>query len=269
MRTRTRIDRRFADLAARGKKGFIAYVTACDPALGDTADAVLRLEQAGVDVVELGIPFSDPLADGRVNQDASTRALTAGARFRDVLEVAGRIRRHSNIPLLFFSYLNPLLAGGFGNTVRRAASVGVDGFLILDLPVEESSSYVQSLERERLNHVCLVTPTSPAERIRTIVRSAGGFVYCVSREGVTGMQKSLSSAALELVRRTKKYTRLPVALGFGISTPAQAASAARAADGVVVGSAIVARFAQEGPTAAGRARAARWVGRLVRAVQEV
>lgn len=264
----TRIDRSFGKLRARGEKGFIAYITAGDPSLKDTVDIVRRLEDVGVDIVELGIPFSDPLADGRVNQEAAARALAGGANLDGVLKCVASIRRTSEIPLLFFSYLNPLIARGFESTARRSAEAGVDGFLILDLPVEESASLRRVLAKQHLNHVCLVTPTTPPRRIRQIARSASGFVYCVSREGVTGMQKRLAGAAVELVRATRRCTALPVALGFGLSTPAQARAAAAAADAVIVGSAIVDRLAAEPRTAAGRARAVSWVGKLVRAVKQ-
>jgi tryptophan synthase alpha chain len=265
----TRIEQRFGWLKSRRKKGFIAYITAGDPTLKATVEIVLRLEDAGVDIVELGIPFSDPLADGRVNQQAATRALAHGTTLDGVLDCVSEIRSKSEIPIMFYSYLNLLIARGFENTIRRAAGAGADGFLILDLPVEESAQCGMILERHRLNNICLVAPTSPDERIRKIVRASTGFVYCVSREGVTGMQKQLSPAAVSLIRKTKRLTKLPVVLGFGISTPAQAQAAAREADAIVVGSAIVDRFASEPHTGRGRARAAAWVKTLVQAVRRV
>ncbi len=263
----TRIERCFADLQASNQKGFIAYITAGDPSLADTADLVLRLEDAGADIVELGIPFSDPLADGRVNQMSAARALAAGTTPRGVLQCVAAIRRRSQVPILLYAYLNLMLAGGFERNMRAAAAAGVDGLLLLDLPVEEAAEYAVILRRHNLNNTCLVTPTSPLARIRRIVASSTGFVYCVSREGVTGMQRQLAPAALRLVARTKSCTRLPVALGFRIATPAAATAAATAADAVVVGSAIVDRFHRAGRT--GRAAAARWVGGLIRAVKRV
>jgi tryptophan synthase alpha chain len=260
---KTRIDRRFEELRARGEKGFIAFITAGDPSLKDTADNVLRLEDAGVDIVELGIPFSDPLADGRVNQEAAARALASGTTVEGILDCVRRIRRRSQVPILFYSYLNLLIARGFRQTVQQAAEAGADGFLVLDLPVEESKAHVAALRAAHLNNIALVTPTSPDERIKRIVKSASGFVYCVSREGVTGMQKRLAPAASGLVRRTRRLTALPIALGFGISSPEQARAAAADADAVVVGSAIVDRFAKSSKSAA-----ARWVGGLVRAVKQ-
>ncbi|MCX6996257.1 MAG: tryptophan synthase subunit alpha [Kiritimatiellaeota bacterium] len=255
----------FARLRAEGRKGLIAYVTGGDPSLAATEDIVVRLAAAGVDLIELGVPFSDPLADGPVIQQAAARALAAGVTWRKLMSAVARIRQRSDVPLLLFSYLNPLLARAFEQTAADAAAAGADGFLILDLPVEEAAPFNVILERHGLNHVGLVTPTSPASRIRKIVGASSGFVYCVSREG----QQQLAPAALRLVRATRRLTRLPVALGFGISTPAQAAAAAQAADAVVVGSAIVDRFARAPRTAAGRAAAARWVATLVRAVHRV
>ena len=269
MKIMTRIDKCFEQLGIQGQKGFIAFITAGDPTLKDTVDAVCRLEDAGVDLVELGIPFSDPLADGRVNQMAAARALEHGTTLDGVAKCIRSIRSKSDIPLLCYSYLNPLLSRGFEKTMAKFAAAGLDGFLILDLPVEESAPYARVLDRLNLNNVCLVAPTSPDERIRNIVSASTGFVYCVSREGVTGMQKRLSAGAVSLVKKTRRFTALPVALGFGISTPAQAAAAARVADAVVVGSAIVDRFATAPRTAAGRKAAARWTGRLARAVKEV
>lgn len=266
---KTRIDRRFEELWAAGRKGFVAYVTAGDPDLAATRDIVLRLEDAGVDIVELGIPFSDPLADGRVNQASAVRALASGTTLRGVLECVREIRSSSEMPLLFFTYMNPVHAMGVARLIAEASSAGVDGLLFLDLPVEEAAEYRPLIAREGLNNITLVTPTSPDERIARIARAASGFVYCVSREGVTGMQRSLGAGATDLVRRVRRFTRLPIALGFGISTADQARAASVAADAVVVGSAIVSRFHEAAPTASGRKAAAAWVRRMVRAVKEV
>lgn len=265
----TRIDRRFADLRARGQKGFVAYVTAGDPSLRDTEHIVLALEDAGVDIVELGIPFSDPLADGRVNQESAARALAGGATLPGVLDMVARLRRRTEVPILCYTYMNPIHAMGAARAVREAKAAGVDGLLFLDLPVEEAGAYVRVLREHDVNYITLVTPTTPAARIARIVEAATGFVYCVSREGVTGMQKELAPQAVDLIKRTRRLTRLPVAMGFGISSPGQAAAAARMADAVVVGSAIVNRFHEAPHTAAGRRQAAAWVGRLVHAVREV
>lgn len=266
---KTRIDRKFAELKQAGRKGFIAYIAAGDPGLDESVEIALELDRAGVDLIELGIPFSDPLADGPVNQAAAMRALAAGATLPRVLEIVRRIRAHSQIPLMCYTYTNPLAAPGFEKSVAGLAEAGVDGLLILDLPVEESRAEQAVLKRHGLNHIALVTPTSPVDRIRRIVRAASGFVYVVSREGVTGMQQQLSAGAHDLVARTKAHTRLPVALGFGISSPETARAAAQAADAIVVGSAIVDRFWKAPHTPAGRREAAAWVATLVQAVKEV
>lgn len=266
---KTRIDRKFSELSRLGKKGFIAYLAAGDPNLTDTVDIVLRLEEAGVDLVELGLPFSDPLADGRVNQEAATRALEAGATFDGVMDCVARIREHSQIPLIFYAYMNPLISRGFEQSMAAAAQAGVDGFLLLDLPFEEAGPYRQALKNNGLNAIQLVTPTTPDERIDKIVKRANGFIYCVSREGVTGVQDHIAEGAQGLVRRIQKRTDHPVALGFGIGTPGQARDAAKLADAVVVGSAIVNRFHNNPHTAEGRADAAAFVGEMVKAVKSI
>lgn len=264
----TRIDQRFAELRASGRKGFVAYVTAGDPTLRETEQVVLSLEDAGVDFVELGIPFSDPLADGRVNQESAARALAGGATPRGVLEMVARLRRRTALPMLCYTYMNPIHAMGAARFAREARSAGLDGALFLDLPVEESAAYAQVLGRYGLNNITLVTPTTPPARIARIAKATTGFVYCVSREGVTGAQKKLSPKAVDLVEQTRRLTDLPVAIGFGISTPEHAAAAAHAADAVVVGSAIVRQFHEAPHSAAGRRQAAAWVARLVKAVRE-
>ncbi len=262
----TRIEQRFADLAGEGRKAFIAYITAGDPDLDTTRDHVRRLEDAGVDVVELGIPFSDPVADGIVNQQAAARALAAGATYRKVCGRVASIRKASDIPLLFFSYLNPLLAGTYAANIRAGAKAGVDGYLILDLPGGATDDYVRPLREAGVNYIPLVTPTTAEARLPGLLRPAGGFVYAVSREGVTGMQKSMSGEAVGVVERARRHTRLPIAIGFGVSDAAQAAAAARAADGVVVGSAIVKALHEAGGSAPALRKVQRWVADMVRAV---
>ncbi|MBN2163175.1 MAG: tryptophan synthase subunit alpha [Pontiellaceae bacterium] len=266
---KTRVDQMFAGLAKRGEKGFIAYLSAGDPCLEDTVDIVLRLEDAGVDLVELGLPFSDPLADGRVNQEAATRALDAGATFDGVMACVSKIRERSELPMIFYAYMNPLLSRGFDASMLAAAEAGIDGFLLLDLPFEEAAPYRQALNSNHLNAIQLVTPTTPDERIDKIVKRASGFIYCVSREGVTGVQEKIAEGADALVDRIKRRTNHPVALGFGIGTPEQAHDAARLADAVVVGSAIVNHFHNNPHTPDGRADAARFVGEMVKAVKSV
>lgn len=235
----------------------------------DTVEQVLLLEDAGVDVMELALPFSDPLADGRVNQEAATRALEAGATFDSCMECIQQIRARSELPIIFYAYMNTLLARGFEQAMVESAQAGIDGFLLLDLPLEEAKPYKAALTKNGLNTIQLVTPTTPNERIDKIVKQANGFVYCVSREGVTGVQDEIASGAGALVARIQERTKLPVAMGFGIGTPEQARDAAKLADGVVVGSAIVNAFHNNPHTAEGRADAAAFVGEMVRAVKEV
>lgn len=266
---KTRIDKKFAELAKSGKKAFIAYITAGDPSPSDTVEIVHELERVGVDIVELGIPFSDPLADGPVNQAAAMRALEAGATLPRVLETIRAIRAKSQIPLMCYTYMNPLAAPGFEKSVSELAAAGVDGLLILDLPFEESRGELEVIKKYGVNNIALVTPTSPEARIKKIVRHASGFVYIVSREGVTGMQQQLSAGANDLVARTKAHTKIPVALGFGISSPETARAAAQSAEGIVVGSAIVDRFWKAPHTPEGRREVADWVATLVKAVKEV
>lgn len=265
----SRIDTAFETLRRNGKKGFIAYITAGDPSLQDTIELVLRLEDVGVDIIELGVPFSDPLADGRVNQESANRALAAGTTPTGVLDTIATLREKTQIPLMCYTYLNPFYARGFESMIKKAAKAGVDGLLFLDMPPEEAGDAVSILHKNGINNISLVTPTSPAERIKLITASSSGFVYCVSRTGVTGQQKTMAEGAADLVKRTRKYTKLPVALGFGVSTPALAAELASAADAVIVGSAIVQQFHQAGKSSAKRKAAAAWVGDMVKAVKEI
>lgn len=267
-RAATRIDRVFQSLRDRGEKGFVAYITAGDPDLDTTLEQVQVLERAGVDVIELGVPFSDPLADGRVNQESAMRALESGTTLRGVFEAVHALRAKTDIPIMCYCYMNLLYTPGFERSIMQAARAGVDGMLILDLPVEESADYAPIMDRAGLNNITLITPTSPGERISAIVRHASGFVYAVSRTGVTGMQSTLAPDAHSLLKRARKATDLPLALGFGISNPDQAAGAARYADAVVVGSAIVQQFHQAGRSRAARKRVGEWMASMVHAVKE-
>jgi tryptophan synthase alpha chain len=235
----SRIRSLFERLAATGEKGLIAYVTAGDPEPERTPSLVASLERGGVDLVELGVPFSDPIADGPVIQAASERALRAGMTLRGVLDIARQIRAVSEIPILLFSYLNPLLRYGFEGLARDAANAGVDGCLLTDLSVEEAGRFVDVMRQEGLDTVFLAAPTSPPQRLAKVAHYSSGFVYLVSRTGVTGERDSLSSSLAPLVKAMRGVTRLPLAVGFGISRPEQAAEAGALADGVVVGSALV------------------------------
>jgi tryptophan synthase alpha chain len=241
-----RIDKCFARLRSANRPGFIAYITAGDPDLAATESLVLALEAAGADIVELGVPFSDPLADGVVNQMAAQRALDAGATLDKLLETIRSIRDKSQIPLVLFTYLNPLYVHGFEKFHEEAAAAGADGILILDLPPEEIDANRELADRHRLKSIRLIAPTTPPARMERIAQAADGFIYYVSREGVTGEQAALSDSIAAQVTEIKKHTDLPVAVGFGISTPTQAAEVARYADAAVVGSAIVRRIAEHG-----------------------
>lgn len=265
-----RIEACFEELIREGRAGTIAYITAGDPSVSRTADYVVALERAGVDLVELGVPFSDPLADGRVNQEAAERALRAGATLDQILGMIRALRGRTQIPLILYSYLNPLLAhGGFENNVRAMSEAGVDGLLALDLPPEEAGSMFRIMDRNGIAPICLITPTSTTERIRRIVRHARGFVYCVSRAGVTGARDALSDEASEVIARAREETRLPLALGFGISTPDTAAHAAKLADAVVVGSALVQRLHEaESHGTAGFKDCMAWMKSLTDSVKE-
>ena len=234
-----RIDAHFAKLRTSGKRAFVAYICAGDPTLDATIDIVLALEKAGVDIVELGVPFSDPLADGIVNQMAADRALKAGATTPKVLEMIRQLRTRSQIPLVLFTYLNPVYTYGYERFHQDAAAAGADGVLVLDLPPDEAAENPELKPAPSLRHIQLIAPTSPADRIASIAKSAEGFVYYVSRLGVTGAQIEVASGIAEQVAIIKQATDVPVCVGFGVSNPAQAAQVASMADGVVVGSAIV------------------------------
>ena len=242
----SRISDRLARTKKGGHKAFVAFVTAGDPSLDRTVEAALAFDDAGVDVLELGVPFSDPLADGPVIQRASDRALRHGTTLRDVLEVVRRIRARCGLPLLLFSYFNPLLRYGLEQLARDAVKAGADGVLVTDLPPEEAGPWIACARATGLDTVFLAAPTSPDARLRRVAEASRGFVYAVSRTGVTGEREAISDEAAPLVRRLKALTQEPVILGFGLSTPAQVKAAAEVADGVVVGSALV-RFLEEHP----------------------
>jgi tryptophan synthase alpha chain len=242
----TRIGERFARLRKEGRKAFVAFLTAGDPSLDRTVAAAAELDQAGVDVLELGVPFSDPLADGPVIQRSSERALKRGTTLSTVLEAVRRIRRKTELPLLLFSYYNPLLRHGLARLAAQAREAGVDGVLVTDLPPEEAGPWLEAARPCALDTVFLAAPTSPDDRLHRVAEASRGFVYAVSRTGVTGERQALSDDARPLVERLRAWTEVPVALGFGISTPEQVAQAGAVADGVVVGSALV-RFLEEHP----------------------
>lgn len=238
-----RIDRKFQELKKENKKAFIAYITAGDPSLDTTKRIVLTLEDAGVDIIELGIPFSDPLADGPVIQAASHRALQNKVTLKKIFTMAGILRKATDIPIAFMTYYNPVLRYGVEKFIRSCKHNGVDGVMIPDLPYEEARDLIRCAKREGIAAIFLAAPTSTRKRIRNIVKNSTGFIYYVSLTGVTGARRNLPSEVASNVRMIKSITKKPVAVGFGISTPRQARDIARIADGVIIGSAIVKEIA--------------------------
>lgn len=263
-----RIESRFEELRKLQKKGFIAYIGAGDPDLETTEALALAFDQAGVDVLELGVPFSDPLADGLVNQLAAQRGLASGTTVDRLLSTVQSIRKKSQIPIVLYVYFNLIHRRGMERFVREAAEAGVDGLLTLDLPPEESDNYEEVMGRSGLSVVYLVAPTTPTERIALIAPKASGFIYYVSREGVTGMQAQISSTIGAMTRQIKEASKLPVAVGFGVSNPEQAQEVASQADAVVVGSAIVNQIAERIGQASLVSEVAAYVKSMVKAVKE-
>lgn len=241
-----RIEERFTALKKEGRKAFVAYLTAGDPDLETTVKLIHALEAAGVDIVEIGVPFSDPTADGPIIQAASQRALKKGTYLEKILAMIVRLRRFSGIPIVLFGYYNPILNYGPEKFAADAASSGVDGLLVVDLPPEEADELRQYSDPVGLDFITLIAPTTDPKRARKILRRATGFVYYISVTGVTGTAVPRPDDVRRDVKRLKRMTALPVAVGFGISTPAQAASIAPLADGVVVGSALVRLIGEKG-----------------------
>jgi tryptophan synthase alpha chain len=235
----TRIARRFAELRRAGQMGLVAFITAGDPSLAATEPIVLALAEAGADVIELGVPFSDPVADGPAIQRASERALRAGTTLAGVLDAVQSIRRKSDVALVLFSYYNPVLQMGLERFAERAAAAGVDGVLITDLTPEEAGEYRRIVTARGLDTIFLAAPTSPDERLARIAECSSGFLYVISRTGVTGTKDSLPEDLPALVRRVRRVTSLPIAVGFGISLPGHVSVLGGLADAAVVGSALV------------------------------
>jgi tryptophan synthase alpha chain len=235
----TRISKRFTELRAKGELGIAAYITAGDPSLDATHQFVLALTEAGADVIELGVPFSDPVADGPTIQRASERALKSGTTLAGVLDLVRRIRESSQVPLVLFSYYNPILQMGLEKFAAAAAQAGADGVLATDMTPEESEEYRGIMRARNLDTIFLAAPTSSDERLKKISACSSGFLYLISRTGVTGAKDSLSDELPALLRRVRQFTDLPIAVGFGISLPGHVSVLGGLADAAVVGSALV------------------------------
>src|SRR5277367_5363644 len=264
-----RIVEKFAQLKKAGKKGFIVYIGAGDPNLDATRELALAFDKAGVDILELGVPFSDPLADGLVNQLAAQRGLESKTTPPKLLEMIAAIRKQSQIPIVLYIYFNLIHKVGMEKFIADAARAGVDGLLILDLPPEESDNYEALMKKAGLCHVYLVAPTTPEERMELIVKRGSGFIYYISREGVTGMQSQVATNLASQVAKIRAHTDLPVAVGFGISNPEQAKLVAQSADVVVVGSAVVNQIAEHGKSKDLVKRVSEFVKSLAEAVKTI
>lgn len=262
-----RIEARFAQLRETGKKGFVAYIGAGDPHLEATRQLALAFDHAGVDVLELGVPFSDPLADGIVNQQAAQRGLESGTTPHKVLDTVAAIRKDSEIPIVLYVYYNLLHKRGLKQFIDDCAQAGVDGLLVLDLPPEESDNYEQLMQSASICNIYLVAPTTPEDRIELIVKRGKGFIYYISREGVTGMQETVADNIASMTGKIRAHTSLPVAVGFGISTPEQARAVAANSEAIVVGSAIVNQIAKNGSDPELASKVAGFVKTLVDAIK--
>ena len=237
--TTTRVTARFSELRAKGAKGLVVYLTAGDPNLDATGELLVALDRAGVDIIELGVPFSDPLADGPVIQRASERALQSGTTLRKILEHFPVWRKAVQAPVILFSYFNPILQYGLQNFARDASAAGVDGALVVDLTPEEAEEYVRAMREKNLDTVFFASPTSTDARLTRAANLSTGFLYLISRTGVTGERTDLAASAGLLTERARRLTHIPLAMGFGVSTAAQVREVASHADAAVVGSAVV------------------------------
>jgi tryptophan synthase alpha chain len=254
-----RIERTFKDLRAQHKKAFIAFITAGYPSMAVTEQLVRALVRAGVDIIELGVPFSDPLADGPLIQESSQAALRAGTNLNRIFALVRKVRRFTQIPLCLMTYYNPIFCFKEGRFVRRARSAGVDGVIVPDLPPEEGTLFMRYARRQGLDVICFVSPTTSPKRIQYIARRGRGFIYYVSLTGTTGLRRRLPPDIGRHLAMIRRVTRKPVCVGFGVSTPSQARAIYRVADGVIVGSAIINKIRQ----CRGRPDCARRVARFV------
>ena len=241
-----RINESFNKLNVDGKKGFIPFVTAGDPDLKTSLSITLKLAEMGADVIELGVPFSDPMADGPTIQRSSQRALESGATLNDVLDLASKFRKTSDVPIVLFSYFNPIWRFGLDKFTQMAANAGVDGVLLTDVIEDEAADIAHRFTANNIDLISLIAPTTTDERLDAICSNASGFIYAVSRAGVTGAQEKTSSDAENLVRRARQFTDLPIAVGFGISTAEQISDVWKYADAAVVGSAIISEIEKAG-----------------------
>ena len=245
-----RIEEAFAELKRQGRRGIIPFVTAGDPDLETTGEILIELSQAGATVIELGVPFSDPMADGPVIQRSSERALKKQVSLKQILELVKNARKNIQTPIILFSYFNPLLQFGLQQLAKEAKTAGVDGVLVTDLSPEEAGEFETELRANDLDMIFLIAPTSTDERLKLVAQHARGFIYAVSRAGVTGVRTSVSSEAEKLVNRMRQFSSLPIAVGFGISNSDQVNDVQRYADAVVIGSAIVSEIERlQGATA--------------------
>jgi tryptophan synthase alpha chain len=242
----SRIEERFTQLRREGRTGLVTYITAGDPDLQRSAEIIRRLDKAGADVLEIGVPFSDPLADGPVIQRATERALAAGVTLPQVLSMLKALRPAISAPVVIFSYANPILRMGLDQFVTEAKAAGVDGVLTLDMPPEEGELFRSAFASAGIDTIFLLSPTTTVERIRRAAALGSGFLYGISRLGVTGVRDSVDASAHELASRVKAETRMPLALGFGISRPEHVRSIGQCADAAVVGSALVNVIAEHG-----------------------
>jgi len=234
-----RIGRRFAALRQKREKALICFLASGDPSPAATLKAMKALEEAGTDIIELGIPFSDPIADGPVNQAAYVRALERGASIAEVFDVVNEFRKTSDMPVALMTYCNPVAQVGWSEFAGRCAQAGADGVIMVDLPVDEAAEWVAACRANSVDTIFLLAPTSSASRVRLVAEQATGFIYCVSRTGVTGPREHLPAELPEMIAQVRSLTGKPLAVGFGISTPQQVAEVCRSADGAVVGSALV------------------------------
>lgn len=261
-----RIDKKFKELKKRGQKAFIAFITAGYPSLAVTEKLVIEFERRGVDIVELGVPFSDPLADGPVIQESSTRALKNNTHLNGILKMVLRLRRKGiTMPLCLMTYYNPVFCFGQQRFIRQAASCQVDGLILPDLPPEEGEDFIKLANKEKIDVICFIAPTSARKRIKYIAKKARGFIYYVSLTGVTGARSRLAAGLRKNIGAVKKITGKPVCVGFGVSTRRQVLEAQKIADGVIVGSAIVKKIKEN----IGRPNLVSKVGNFVESLTEI